>query len=121
LLPLHKSKETREAADRSFIAKPRKSGKRQTKKSSKKNLKGCIAKSAQRLIAAKALNVFFLFREARISRAKRIARTKQEREREVSLKVHACTEDLKSMMARCKSDGICFVSDQDFGHTHCAF
>jgi hypothetical protein len=35
--------------------------------------------------------------------------------------VHACTEDLKSMMAWCKSDGICFVSDQDFDHTHCAF
>jgi hypothetical protein len=37
--------------------------------------------------------------QARISRAKRIARSKQEREREVSLKEHARTEDLKSMMA----------------------
>jgi hypothetical protein len=37
--------------------------------------------------------------QARISRAKGIARSKQEREREVFLKVHACTEDLKSTMA----------------------
>jgi hypothetical protein len=59
LLPLHKSKEVREAADRSFIAKPRKSGKRQTKKSSKKNQKGCIAKSATEIDCCKSIECFF--------------------------------------------------------------